>query len=211
MALSRYGRVVMSAFWETAAGKGFAAGIREAQTAFKTAQTAAMRRAAEAVKLNLRAQLSGAGMGPKLGNTIRSQVYPKNRIAAQPAGAVWSKAPKILAAFRDAPTIRPVKGTMLAIALPQCPKGRRNRPITVPEAIKRFGPPRPVPSAKGVVLLFRTRLLVSGRFGKARKRAGDWTAFYVLVRAVRMPRRIDVDAALAAGAAAYDAAPVAGR
>ena len=45
------------------------------------------------LKGNWRAQVVGAGLGPRLGNTIRSERYPKQGTSIRAAALVWSKAP----------------------------------------------------------------------------------------------------------------------
>ncbi|WP_371747171.1 DUF6441 family protein [Acuticoccus sp. I52.16.1] len=50
------------------------------------------------LKGNWRAQVVGAGLGPRLGNTIRSERYPKQGSSIRAAALVWSKAPAIVGA-----------------------------------------------------------------------------------------------------------------
>lgn len=74
------------------------------------ALTTSMREATIETKQAWRNQITAAGLGGRLANTIRSEVYPKGRNALNPAGYLYTKAPKIIAAFATGATIRPVNG-----------------------------------------------------------------------------------------------------
>jgi hypothetical protein len=55
------------------------------------AVTAAMREAGAGLKLAWRGQIVGAGLGPRLANSIRSEVFPKAPVSLNAAALVWSK------------------------------------------------------------------------------------------------------------------------
>lgn len=92
-------------------------------TQAETAITDGMREATEGLKAELRQQVIGAGLGPKLANTWRSEVYPKNGTSLRAAGYVFSKAPDIVSAFDDGAVIRSQNGFWLAIPTPAAGKG----------------------------------------------------------------------------------------
>lgn len=70
------------------------------------AVTAAMREAGTGLKTAWRGQITGAGLGPRLANSIRSQTYPKAGESLNAAALVWSKAPVIVGAHDTGPLIR---------------------------------------------------------------------------------------------------------
>lgn len=79
------------------------------------AVTAGIREATDGLKLELRQQIVGAGLGQRLANTWRSEVYPKGQKSIRAAGLVFSKAPNIVRAFDSGAVIRSKHGFFLAI------------------------------------------------------------------------------------------------
>ena len=61
--------------------------------AAETAVTTGIRVATEGLKTELRGQITGAGLGTRLANTWRGELYPKGQPSIGAAGYVWSKAP----------------------------------------------------------------------------------------------------------------------
>lgn len=61
------------------------------------AVTAAMREAGAGLKSAWRGQITGAGLGTRLGNSIRLATYPKGAESLNAAALVWSNAPVIVA------------------------------------------------------------------------------------------------------------------
>lgn len=88
--------------------------------------TLGMRQGTAFLQSSLR-QRTGAVLGAKVANAWRSKNFPSNGYSLDPAGLVWSKAPKIIAAFDTGITIVPVNGSKnLAIPTQNVPrKGRR--------------------------------------------------------------------------------------
>lgn len=74
------------------------------------AATGAMRETMPIAKQELRAQVTSAGLGQRLANTWRGEVYPKGGRSVNPAGFIWSNAPDIVDSFIRGATIRPVNG-----------------------------------------------------------------------------------------------------
>ena len=70
------------------------------------AVTAAVREAGAGIKLGWRGQIIGAGLGPRLANSIRSEAFPKTGASLNAAAVVWSKAPLIVGAHDAGPLIR---------------------------------------------------------------------------------------------------------
>ena len=74
------------------------------------AVTAAMREAGTGLKTAWRTQITGAGLGRRLANSIRSQSFPRSGESLDAAALVWSKAPVIVGAHDTGPLIRSKNG-----------------------------------------------------------------------------------------------------
>lgn len=83
--------------------------------AAERAVTAGVGEATEGLKTELRAQITNAGLGPRLARTWRAQTWPKGQNSIRAAGLVWSKAPSIIRIYEDGATIRSTRGFFLAI------------------------------------------------------------------------------------------------
>ena len=70
------------------------------------AVTTAMREAGIGLKSAWRAQITGAGLGTRLANSIRSASFPKSGESLNAAALVWSNAPVIVGAHDTGPLIR---------------------------------------------------------------------------------------------------------
>lgn len=93
------------------------------------AATRSMQDAVDGLKNELRGQVIEAGMGQRLANTWRGDVYPKvyGRVSMNPAGVVRSAAPLIIDAFARGATIRPINGSKyLWIPTKSVPRQRRS-------------------------------------------------------------------------------------
>ena len=87
------------------------------------AVSAAMREAGTDLKSAWRGQITQAGLGRRLANSIRSQTYPKAGESLNAAALVWSKAPVIVGAHDTGPLIRSKDGFWLAIPTAAAGKG----------------------------------------------------------------------------------------
>ena len=94
------------------------------------AVTAAVREAGTGLKLGWRGQITGAGLGARLANSIRSELFPKAGGSLNAAAVVWSKAPVIIGAHDAGPLIRARNGLWLAIPTPAAGKALGGRRIT---------------------------------------------------------------------------------
>lgn len=103
------------------------------------AVTAAMREAGTNLKNAWRGQITGAGLGMRLANSIRSQNFPKTGESLDAAALVWSKAPVIVGAHDTGPLIRSKNGFWLAIATEAAGRGLRGGRITPGEWERRRG------------------------------------------------------------------------
>ncbi len=103
------------------------------------AVTAAMREAGTGLKTAWRTQITGAGLGRRLANSIRNQNFPRSGESLDAAALVWSKAPIIIGAHDTGPLIRSKEGFWLAIPLPAAGKSKRGGRITPGEWERRRG------------------------------------------------------------------------
>ncbi len=94
------------------------------------AVTQSIREATDGLKTELRNQITGAGLGQRLANTWRGEVYPKGQMSIKAAGLVYSRAPVVVGAHVDGATIRSKDGFWLAIPLPAAGKGPRGKHMT---------------------------------------------------------------------------------
>jgi hypothetical protein len=162
------------------------------------AVTAAMREAGTGLKAAWRRQITGAGFGRRLANSIRSQTYPKADHSLNAAALVWSKAPVIVGAHDSGPLIRSKEGFWLTIPLEAAGKSLRGGRITPGEWERR----------RGLRLRFVYRrtgpslLVADGRLNKrglgvaSRSKTGrgrSTVPIFLLVPQVKLPKRLDLD------------------
>ena len=153
----------------------------------EAAVTAAVRKAGESLKSELRAQVAGAGLGRRLANAVRCNVYPERGESLSTAAWVFARPGKggrggaadIISAFEEGTLIRMQSGTKF---------GGFGRDLEV------------VPTNRpGVLLLVlpvvratngRTLRPATGRRVKAGRNV-DWVPMFILVRQIQMPRLLD--------------------
>ena len=186
----------------------------ESKTA-ESAVTAAVRKTGDGLKSDLRAQVMGAGLGQRLANAVRLNIYPQKGESLSTAAWVFARPGKggrggaadIVAAFEEGTLIRRRGGRYLAIPtanVPIKPGGRRSMtPDDMQSATKFGGFGRDlelVPTNRpGVLLLVLP--VVRAASGKRlrpatarRVKAGrevEWVPMFILVRQVQMPRLLD--------------------
>jgi hypothetical protein len=179
--------------------------LAEEVRAAETAVTAGVRQAGQALKAELRQQVTSAGLGGRLANAWRDRHYPNGKVDA--ASLVWTMAPQIIRAFDEGVTIRSQRGRWLAIPTESAPRrgtdGRRISPSTFPE--HRLGRLRLVMRPGKAPLLVVDGLRAStgrrGGFRRASTRAlrtgqGVVTVvMFVLVPQVRLRKRLDIEGA----------------
>jgi len=163
--------------------------------------TGGIRGAVDGLKADLRAQVSAAGLGPRLARTWGGEVYPRGRVSVAAAGLVWSKAPQIVRNFAQGATIRSTRGLFLAIPTPaagrQGPGGRRITPAGFERRTGlrlRFVYRREGPS---LLVADNVRISASGRLSRrVARRTGEATVpIFLLVPSVTLRKRLDVEGA----------------
>ena len=161
------------------------------------AVTAAMRAAGTQLKSDWRGQITQAGLGRRLSNSIRSQTYPKVGESIDAAALVWSKAPVIIGAHDTGPLIRSKDGFWLAIPTEAAGKGARGGRITPGEWERRRGLRlRFVYRRTGPSLLVAEgRLNTKGQAVASRSKTGRGKVtapIFLLVPQVKLPKRLDL-------------------
>ena len=72
----------------------------------EAAVKAGISEATDGLKLELRQQITGAGLSQRLANTWRGEVYPKCKNSLRAAGLVYSRAPDIVRAYANGAVMR---------------------------------------------------------------------------------------------------------
>lgn len=163
------------------------------------AVTAAMREAGTGLKTAWRGQITGAGLGRRLSNSVRNQTFPRAGDSLDGAALVWSKAPVIVDAHDSGPLIRSKDGFYLAIPTEAAGRGLRGRRITPGEWERRRGLRlRFVYRRRGPSMLVadRARINTRGQAVASRSKTGrnQVTApIFLLVPQVKLPKRLDLD------------------
>jgi hypothetical protein len=161
------------------------------------AVTAAVHEAGTSLKTAWRGQITGAGLGQRLANTIRSEQFPKGKSSLNAAALVWSKAPAIIGAHDTGPLIRSRNGFWLVIPTEAAGKSLRGGRISPREWERRTGLRlRFVYRRTGTSLLVaEARLNTRGRAVVSRSKTGRGVAtvpIFLLVPQVKLPKRLDL-------------------
>lgn len=161
------------------------------------AVTAAMGQAGLGLKTAWRAQITGAGLGQRLANTIRNQTYPKAGVSLNAAALVWSQAPVIIGAHEKGALIRGRNELWLAIPLPAAGKGLGGGRITPADWERRRGLKlRLVFRRNAASLLVADARLSAGGLAKvSRSKTGRGLAtvpVFILVPQVKLQKRLDL-------------------
>jgi hypothetical protein len=177
--------------------------------AAERAVTAGVHEATDGLKGELRRQITSAGLGTRLANTWRGEVYPKGQPSIAAAGFVWSKAPGLVRMYAEGAVIRSKHGLFLAIPTPAAGKYGDARQKIAPGAWERihglrlrFVYRRGAPSllvADNARLSKRGRAAanIGRRQGAAFTRLSGRTTvpLFILVPQVTVPKRLDIDGA----------------
>lgn len=168
--------------------------------------------ARDVLKGRLRDDTRAGGLGDRVANTWRGQVYPTRGTSLEPAAIVYSKAAHIARAFENGVTIRSNDGFWLAIPSDNVPdsliRGTRGRGRLTPGILEqRMGIKlRFVPvfkgGAKGRFALLvadnvRTRKGKRGGYARASARAiakgqGESVVMFILVPQATLKKRLHI-------------------
>jgi hypothetical protein len=156
-----------------------------------------MRQAGTGLKAAWRAQITGAGLGQRLANSIQLASFPKSGESLDAAALVWSKAPVIVGAHDTGPLIRSKNGFWLAIPTPAAGQSTRGGRITPGEWERRRGLRlRFVYRRTGPSLLVAEgRLNTKGQAVESRSKTGRGKVtapIFLLVPQVKLPKRLDL-------------------
>ena len=168
------------------------------ETEVKIGQAAALGAVAAvgvAIKMDWRDQISRAGLGKRLGNSVRSDAYPKGLGSLNAASLIWSNAKKIVGAFETGVDIRAKNGNWLAIPLPAAGKASGGSRITPLEWERRRGIRlRFVYRPNGKALLVADGRQNSRGLGVQSRsktgRGGATVPIFILVPRVRLQKRL---------------------
>jgi hypothetical protein len=164
------------------------------------AVTAAIRLAGAGVKAGWRAQIAGAGLGERLGRTIRDQYYPKGGTSISAAALVYSRASHIVGAHADGAVVRSKDGFWLSIPTEAAGKGARGGRITPGEWERRTGIRLRFIYRRGrpsLLVADQARINKGGLAKASRSKTGRGqvsAVIFLLVPQVRLTKRLDLDA-----------------
>lgn len=195
----------------TAGITGLSDALAKERERIERAMTGAMKDASGGMKEELRQQVVAAGLGVRLSRTWQGTVYPRTGSSLEPAAYVYSKAPRIIAAFARGATITPRFTNFLAIPTESVPRklgGRGAKRRMSPEEIEHhfnqdltiLPNPRRAGSFLGLVNVVRAknrrrpgfRQATKGRLAQGRER--ELILMFVFVRRTVMPRLLDLNA-----------------
>ena len=160
------------------------------------AVSAAVREAGTGLKLAWRGQIIGAGLGTRLANSIRSEVFPKAGASLNAAALVWSKAPVIVGAHDAGPLIRSRSGFWLAIPTLAAGKALGGRRITPAAGSGKpgFGCASSI-AGQGRACSCGQRGSARGLAAASRSKTGRGhvtAPIFLLVPQVKLPKRLDL-------------------
>jgi len=118
---------------ESPDGRGIEGFATDCISDLAVAVTAGVKAAADGMKTDLRAMIESAGLGERLPNAIRTEVYPKGRPSIHAAAFIYPRgkgAQTILEAFSQGVTIRSNSGRFLAVPTPEAGAGRFGTRLT---------------------------------------------------------------------------------
>ena len=171
--------------------------MRAEIAAGEKAVPAAMREAGTSLKYAWRGQITGAGLGTRLANSIRLASFPKSVESLNAAALVWSNAPVIIGAHDTGPLIRSKDGFWLAIPTLAAGKSTKGGRITPGEWERRTGLRlRFIYRRRGPSLLVAEgRLNSKGRAVASKSKTGRGLAsmlIFLLVPQVKLRKRLDL-------------------
>lgn len=185
--------------------RDFTGAVRDSEA---IAVQAGVQVAAEGLRDELRYQIAATGMGDRLGRAVGAKIYPtRGNGSLDAAGLVYPRGPKaekIFAAFNQGVTITAKGKKFLAIPTKEAGRAWRNGKARPGEFHERTGIKlRFVPLKNGNAVLVGDSIKAKSGRGRraatrgrrAQGRAVESVVFFVLIRSVKIPRRLDFDTA----------------
>ncbi len=162
--------------------------------------------AGRGLKTDWRNQVKGAGLGTRLGNTIRANVYPEGTDSLNAAALVFSRASKIVDAHERGALIRSKDGFWLAIPIAEVARirGAGNKRITphlweqktgkkLRFVYRRGRPSLLVTDGEALQRSIADPLRWQSSASKRRRRARTTKPIFILVPQVKLRKRLDLD------------------
>ena len=156
-----------------------------------------MREAGTSLKSAWRGQITGAGLGTRLANSIRLASFPKSGDSLNAAALVWSNAPVIIGAHDTGPLIRSKDGFWLAIPTPAAGKaqGAAGSPPANGNAAPGCGCGSSTVAGGRACWWREGRLNSKGRAVASKSKTGRGVAtvpIFLLVPQVKLRKRLDL-------------------
>lgn len=158
----------------------------------------------------LRGQVVSSGLGRRLANTWRREVYPQGGVSPNAAALVFSKAPEIVGAHARGALVKSASGFWLAVPLPAAGKSARGGRISPAEWERRNGRRLKFIFRRGRsgllvddgTVLAGARVIRRDGFSRAARGFRNRTVpIFALVPQVRLRKRLSIEPAAQAAAA----------
>lgn len=188
-------RLALQGDLEGLAHRAHLAIARGARNAVETMQARA--------KIKLRSDVMQGGLGERVANAWRAEIYPKSaaKRSHSPAVLVWTKAPLIVEAFESGAAIKAKNGsTYLAIPTQHVPR-KKNKRMTPNQVEDHFNADLYFVKRKGSNTMLAFLNVIRGKNGKGfraatkRRRAAGRTVenilMFVLVRQVHLRKKLN--------------------
>lgn len=167
------------------------------------ASSKAIAQAADGIKADWRGQVTGAGLGARLANTVRGRTFPGGgKPSLDPAAYVFSRAPVLMYAYSEGVTITTVNGAkFLAIPSRNVPLKARGRKMTPLDVEVSFNQDLILIPRHGRILAFVNAVASASRKGwrkatpkrLAQGRDLQLVFMFTLVPQVQVRKRLDLD------------------
>lgn len=150
----------------------------------ETAVTEGIKITSSSLKLSMKSQVLSSGLGKKMSNTWRSEVYPKGKKSINAAALVYTRASAPMQGFELGSVVKSKDGWWLAVPSPQAPKkgrdGKSIKPSNFPDS--KYGKLRFIYRSSG------PSLLVIDKEGKKKTKV-----MFFLYPQIKMPKLLNFE------------------
>ncbi|SDX90334.1 hypothetical protein SAMN05444336_112117 [Albimonas donghaensis] len=177
---------------------GLAQAMQEEIAGGRRAVSASMKEVGDGLKMEWRGQVTSAGLGRRLSNTVRSETFPKGRDSINAATLVWSKAPKILEAYEEGALIQSDSGFFLAVPTAAAGTASRGRKVTPGDWESRRGLKLRFVYRKGqpsLLVVDAARINARGLAVASRSKTGRGqvtAVIFLLIPQVQLAKKLDL-------------------